>query len=322
MTAAPKRQFGPQLSFEGAKVLVFDPVVPNRATMRSALSMLGFRQISATSVYDEVGVMLRHGVFDLLVADVTHDPTATCTIVRDIREGRVGANPFLHVVLITWKLEGELVRKALNCGADDLVTRPFSVDFLRARVTAHTQARKPFVVTSDYIGPERRQGTPRPNSATQFAVPNTLLSKTRDPHASDHALAANLEEIRTGIARINGERARKNAFQIAFLLHFLRDAMTTAAPLDDYLKRLEAAAKDLVHRTQPAEAAVISKIAPPLLAEITGAQSGDNVAAHIERMGDHAASLMEAFNPSRTREDLLREVETVAANVKASGRKI
>jgi hypothetical protein len=51
-------------------------------------------------------------------------------------------------------------------------------------VTAHTQARKPFVVTSDYIGPDRRQGTPRPNSAAQFAVPNTLLSKTRDPDVS------------------------------------------------------------------------------------------------------------------------------------------
>ena len=322
MAAAPQRQSLSPLSFESAKVLVFDPIAPNRASTRTAMSMLGFRQITATSVFDEITPMLRHGVYDLMIADVTLEPAVTCGLVRDIREGRVGTNPFLHVVLITWKLEGELVRSALNCGADDLVTRPFSVDFLRARMTAHTQARKPFVVTSDYIGPDRRQGNPRPNSAAQFTVPNTLLSKTRDPHSSDHVTAANIEDIRTCMVKINAERARKDAFQIAFLLQFLRDAMTTAAPIEDYLKRMEAAAKDLVPRVHPSDAPTVSKMTTPLLAELAGAQSGDNVAAHIAAIGEHTASLLEALNPTRNREDLLREVETVAANVKASGRKI
>src|SRR6185503_16640565 len=97
-----------------------------------------------TSDHGEMIANLRGKLFDVFIADITQDTAKLCDLVMAMRNGRAGANPFLHV---------DLVKPALNCGADDLITRPYSVGFLTGRVKSLTDARKCFVVTSDYIGP-------------------------------------------------------------------------------------------------------------------------------------------------------------------------
>src|SRR5882724_2166846 len=157
MAAAAVAQSVSKTRFDLADVLLFDPVPPNRSTTRTALGMVGFRQIFATSDYGEVIATLRGKIFDLFIADITQDTAKICDLVMTMRGGRTGGNPFVHVVLMAWKLDDDLVKRALNCGADDLITRPYSVGFLSGRVKSLTDARKGFVVTSDYIGPDRRR---------------------------------------------------------------------------------------------------------------------------------------------------------------------
>ena len=61
----------------------------------------------------------------------------------------------------------------MNSGPDDLLLIPFAPDQIMSRLKILVERRKPFVVTHDYIGPDRRTA-PRPGttSATQFQVPN------------------------------------------------------------------------------------------------------------------------------------------------------
>lgn len=319
MTAATATRSNASLSFENATALVFDPIPANRATTRTALGMLGFRQLTATSAFEEVQQLLRGRLFDLFVADVTHEPAKACGMVRLIREGRQGANPFMHILLMAWKLEGDLVQRALSCGADDLVTRPFSVDFLGARIKAHAEMQKQFIVTSDYIGPDRRKNrTPRGSSAL-IDVPNTLFAKTHQhEQPSSSALG---DDIREASIRVDAERARRDAFQIAFLLRFLRDSLTSVAPLENDLRRLEAVAKDLVDRAHGEEGEAVQKLTTPLLEEATRALAGQDVAAHLDKMDEFAAGLLETLNPGRARPELLQDVDAAVAAVKARGRK-
>jgi len=322
MTAATAKRINAQLSFEQANALVFDPVAANRATTRTALGMLGFRQLTATSVFEELAQLLRGRVFDLLVADVTQDTQKTCAVIRAIREGHAGANPFMHVVLMAWKLEGDLVQRALNCGADDLITRPFSVDFLGARIKAHTEARKQFVVTSDYIGPDRRRNkNGRPNTTTLIDVPNTLSVRAQEPQGAARPLAELIDEIKQASVKVDAERARRDAFQVSFLLRFLKESLAAVAPLENDLKRLEAVIKDMTPRVHGPEADAVQKHADELVIEIAGALSGESVAARLDKMDEVAGALLETLNPGKARADLAQEVEAAVAAVKARGRK-
>jgi CheY-like chemotaxis protein len=311
-----------RLSFETAEALVFDPVPGNRATARTALGMLGFQQVTATSVLEELTPLVRDRCFDVIFADVTQEPVRACDVVRCVREGGLGPNPFVHIVLMAWRLEGDLVQRALNCGADDLITRPFSVDFLRARLRTHAEARKSFVVTWDYIGPDRRRARPQQPPSNLFEVPNLLLAKAQDPRWTDRAAKQAQDSIKQTYAKINGERARADAFQIAFRVHALRDALKAVAPLDNDLAKVEAVAKDLGTRVEgsPLEEEILKQISA-LLASVSAAKSGENVAAHIEEMDAIATTSLTTLNPERQRDDLLRDVAAAYAAFKARGRK-
>lgn len=307
-----------RLSFERAETLVFDPIPANRATARTALGMLGFRTVAGTSVFAEASATLGERMFDLFIADVTQEAAATCALVKSLREGNVGRNPFLHIVLMSWKLDGELVERALNCGADDLVTRPFSVDFLGARLRTHAHARKPFVITADYIGPDRRKSLANQQVATLFEVPNLLLAKSHDPRWSEQSAKAANDGIQAARTRVNVERVGRGAFQLAFLVLRVRESLKAAAPLESDLAKLEHVMKDIGKRVEGSliEADALKSISA-LRDDIDGARSGENVATRVDRMEGTCAGLLEKVNPDRKREDLLQEVAAAFAATKA-----
>src|SRR5882672_8307945 len=92
MAAAAAIQSVGKTRFDLAEVLLFDPVPPNRSTTRTALGMMGFRQIFATSDHGEMLTTLRGKVFDLFVADITQDTAKLCELVLSMRGGRMGGN--------------------------------------------------------------------------------------------------------------------------------------------------------------------------------------------------------------------------------------
>lgn len=299
------------LSFADADALVFDPIDANRSATRMALSTLGFVRIATTAVVDDLPRLLADRMFDLLVADITQDTAKACGIVRAVRDAQAGKNPFLHIVLMAWRLEGDLVRRALNCGADDLITRPYSVDFLAARIRAHTEARKPFIVTSEYIGPDRRRAPPR-ESSDVFDVPNMLLAKAGEGPGSDAA-----EQIGAANARLTAERARKCAFKIAVMLQQLRESDRTGRSLQSGLEQLEVAAKDLQNRVEGAEKEAVDAIVTPLLANLARVRSGDTVGANLNEMDHNAKALLEILYPGRDKDEILQEIVAAIANAKA-----
>jgi CheY-like chemotaxis protein len=296
-----------RLSFADADALLFDPLEPNRASTQRALMVIGFGRIAVSADIGELPNVLSDRPFDLFVADITRHTERVCDLVRAIRDGQAGENPFLHVVLTAWKLEQDLVKRALNCGADDLITRPFAIDFLAARIRKHTEARKPFVVTSDYIGPDRRR-TPERGTTEIFEVPNLLLAKTgtAGPECGHSSVKAMNESI-------NAERARKCAFKIAFTLQCLRQ--NNASQIQDELDQLETAAKDLLTRAQGQEKEPVQHAVTALLAGLAPMQRGEPVAQHLDAMDNSARALIEVLYPSRNKDEILSEVAAAVINV-------
>ena len=304
-----------QLSFGDARVLLFDPVAANRAATRAALTTLGFRGVVAISDIRELERIWNDQPFDLLVADITEYSAAVCDMVRSMRAGGVGSNPFAHVVLMAWKLERDSVQRALSCGSDDLITRPFSIDFFAARVKVHTEARKPFVVTSEYLGPDRRKEANR-DAPNLMTVPNMLLAKARE--FFDGAASA-IEEIRVAREKIEIERARKTAFKVACLLHTMREHVTASQPIDGDIQKLEQTVCDLADRSSDfldeAAAVVIAELGQAI------AEPASSDAEKLSELDRHTRALLNVLYPSQSKEELMREVAASVAAMKARDRK-
>ncbi len=72
----------------------------------------------------------------------------------------------------------------VNSGADDLLLRPFSTTLLGQRIEAHVERRKGFVITTEYVGPDRRK-EPGGGAIDLFDPPNSLKMKAKEKLSAD-----------------------------------------------------------------------------------------------------------------------------------------
>ena len=91
--------------------------------------------IALTGTLSQAREMLAQKKFDLLILDVNLPDGSALDLLREVRQG--GAVP---VILLTANdLEMDVVT-GLESGADDYITKPFSLAILRARVNAQLRS--------------------------------------------------------------------------------------------------------------------------------------------------------------------------------------
>jgi len=210
-----------EASFEKIGLLLVAPKTQNNSSLRQTLTDLNFRNFHNGSSIHDIQNALRTRPPELLITDGDLPDGDVCDLIADIRNNRIGTNPFLSIIVTTWQPSEILVRRVVECGADDLLVQPASRKTLRSRINALTFNRKPFVVTATYIGPNRRAGAERHDSDVSLLnVPNTLLQKATgdaDPAALQRAVDA-------AIATVNIDKLIRNAAHIKFLADEIHDA--------------------------------------------------------------------------------------------------
>ncbi len=203
-----------KVNFANCSVLHFEPDAKARFGVSSALQLLGFGRIDHADRFETLCEAVHRGRFDLMVSEAGPARGNICELVKRVRHGTLGCNPFPGIIMITARPERKLVLRAIDSGPDHLIRWPFTNDQIGARVTAIVDDRKPFVVTFDYIGPDRRNDPARRNSAMPIAVPNSLRSKAR----KDIKASATPEAIEAATAEINLHRIRCCYPAIAFAI--------------------------------------------------------------------------------------------------------
>src|SRR5580658_10381854 len=176
-----------RLSYDTTETLIYDPVAANRTATRAALYTLGFRRIETVASLDAFIDAIRRRPPDLALCEAQGSDTELCRIVQDMRQGAAGFNPFVVLIVTAWEKSAALVSRVVNSGADDLLLRPFSTALLGQRIAAHTEHRKGFVITTDYVGPDRRREHERPINVDLFEPPNSLRMKVKDRLTSEAA---------------------------------------------------------------------------------------------------------------------------------------
>lgn len=205
-----------EVKFDDIRLFLCDPRVQVRSSLRMTLNDAGMKngniweggdlEAITDSVSDPNGP-------DIVICDVTENTDDACQIFSAIRHNELGTNPFICIIGVAWSPKQALVNKVMGSGADVLVAAPISPSLILDRIEALVHSRKPFVVTSDYIGPDRRFLDDRGNEIELVEVPNSLRAK-----ALGRFDAAQLKnEIAAARADINGQKIDRQAFQVSLL---------------------------------------------------------------------------------------------------------
>ena len=88
--------------------------------------------------------------------DTMMDGCEAMALDNQIRAGELGINPFVGFIISVWQPSEAVIRRVVNCGADDIIVRPLSTKKLMERINVVAYKRKPFVLTGSYISKDHR----------------------------------------------------------------------------------------------------------------------------------------------------------------------
>ena len=252
-------------SFDKVDLLLVAPKNQNSASLRQSLTDLDFREIRTGSTIQDIVHALETRPPDLLITDSGLADGDVCSLISDIRNHRVGSNPFMSIIVTTWKPSESLVHRVVESGADDLLVQPASRGQLRSRIDGLTFNRKPFIITARYIGPDRRNLTRSEKLAgTAVNVPNLLLAK-----ASGDKDAGELQRaVDAAVSSVNRNKLSRNALHIGNLVKQILTAYennTIDGHLIDLLGVLIVTAQDATRRLTGTPFAAASKLCDALV---------------------------------------------------------
>ncbi|EAP91034.1 MAG: response regulator receiver protein [Oceanicaulis sp.] len=252
-----------EIDYSRASVALYDPVSVNQRTTRYSLHEIGFRDIFQLNTLSELRRIVQDDAPHLIIAETADHEAEVFRLVRAIRSGELSNNPFVALLLTSWRRDADLVRNAIGCGADDLLIRPLSNSFVEDRIRTLIRARKPFIVTSDYIGPDRRRDKERGAGAVKpIEAPNVLKAVvTNDIEALQKAHAWIDEAQRT----VEGERLRRLCMRIIVGAEAgMREMKVGRQPAID-LSEFENSARELRARMAKFRSSEASRVAKALV---------------------------------------------------------
>ena len=158
------------------RVLIVDDEAAIRRALRPPLSELGF-QIHEASRGEEALQLLHSTQVDVVLLDINMPGIGGIETLRRIR----AAAPRLPVLMVT-VLDGEEEKvEALEPGADDYITKPFSIRELIARIrTAHRRVHAPVRVEDAPMEIGEIRLVPARRSVTKRGQPVHLTRKEYD----------------------------------------------------------------------------------------------------------------------------------------------
>jgi DNA-binding response OmpR family regulator len=313
--------------YDTAEALIYDPVAPNRNGTRTSLHSLGIRRVGVATALDALEDRLRMQAPDLLVVEVTGAESEVCALIQKVRQGTLGDNPFIVIVATTWRRDGTIIGQVVNSGADDLIARPVSTTVLGERIKALVERRKPFVITSDYIGPDRRREVRSPG-AEQIEVPNPLKVRTLEWLSVEDADRQIAEEVRLGKEMLNHQKMRRDAVQLCLRWRMLEQRTPGARDFCEMLPRIAGIASEIDRRAgianhQAARESCdsILKSAAALIAMgegADGAGSGMDYRPLLSLLGRATLTLGKTLAPEEVEPARLMELDRLIASRKAS----
>jgi Response regulator containing a CheY-like receiver domain and an HD-GYP domain len=309
-----------RLSYDTADTLVYDPVTAHRNATKAVLYTIGFRNIETCATLEQLAQAMTVAPPDLMLCEAHGAEAELCDLIQALRLGMAGnANPFLVIIVTAWEKNETLVHRVLHSGADDLILRPFSTALLGGRIESHVERRKSFVITYDYVGPDRRSEVERPSKADLFQPPNSLKMKVRDGLTGADAQQKLSEVLRSAKDALANEKLRRDAFQVCILWRLMQEPGEAQA--EELLAKLRELVPSIAKRCRAASLEAALHWSDSVLAAVEGLQFGIDRNASMHLLGQGALGLNQVISPEHPKSDHIRALDAAIAAIRARSSK-
>jgi DNA-binding response OmpR family regulator len=308
-----------RLSYDSVNALIYDPVSANRTATRAALYALGFRHTESVSTLEAFTDTIQRRPPDIALCEAQGAGEELCAAIQQIRQGGGGDNPFIVIIATAWEKSTGLINRVVNSGADDLLLRPFSTALLGSRIQAHIERRKGFVITTDYVGPDRRQASSRAVAAEgeAFNPPNSLKMKAKD-RLSPEAIAKVMDtDLRAARERLLQEKLKRDAFQVGILWRLMQEQRQGMPAVEVDLEKLSDLARSIERRCRETEYDAAVQWCDSVRAAAEGLQLGVDRNASMHLLGNASLSLHQIFHPGQSQAERLAEIDATVAIIRA-----
>ena len=163
-----------------------------RSFLASGLRSSGFHKVDTTSEEEEAHKAMTSVLYDLVLFDTSKNLEHITATIRKARQNLGDENPFGFFLMSGQAPAGGGVEKIVSSGCDAFLVRPFSNDMMQKRLRHLFRANRSFVVTTHYVGPERRRAVREETFTRRVNVPNVLREKssgTFDPEEHRQAMS-------------------------------------------------------------------------------------------------------------------------------------
>lgn len=238
----------PTYDLANVRLVLAEPNMAVRRDLVEALSTHGFDNIMATGNMLPIRKAIEEGSVDLLVGDTSLPEGDLSELIRSMRNGEIGDNPFLVTITLVSNPDQGMMRRVIDSGTDSVLMKPFTAEQLVERILLLVEKRKRFVVTSDYVGPDRRSGIrPGTQIIQQIDVPNPLQCRAMgqgDPFRMKRV-------VENAAARINEQKVERDAFQIGYLVDRILPGLAPGGNFEEavaHLNLLASVSRDIARR--------------------------------------------------------------------------
>ena len=298
-----------QLKYDDVRLILADPRTHIRSTLKIALAHAGIEGIEHTGSIKSVSEALEQTVGpDILICDMGLGDGQACEHISVIRHNEVGNNPFLCIIGITWTATVCNVSKVIDSGVDHLVSAPMSPHQILIRIKALAKNRAPFVVTSDYIGPDRRQLQREKSKVPLFDVPNSLHEKVTgnwNPNRFDG-------NIKSALGDLSARRIDRQAEDIMNLAGMIADqpSMRGTAIMEKNFDRLSHMVSDMDRRASDQGFYHISELCRACVGIVnqTRSSGGYDVNKDLELLKHFGKAIRAALYPENSSGSIARDI--------------
>jgi CheY-like chemotaxis protein len=303
-----------RLLLEHASAVLIERPVATRRLLRSALHDVGLRHLRELDQMPVPGTefdVLRAA--DLIVVDLSDDDFAGARLVANIRRRVAAFNPFVTTIATSFTATSNVISSAVNAGTDGILLKPFSQQQVYDQVLQLIERRRPFVVTANYIGPERRPSARiGAGSAPGIDVPNTLRDKLIQGRSYNAAAAA--VAIESSWGWVNREFGLRGAFQILYLVRLAKATLDDPAAEGSgrELIRLRDGARELLARIAETQLRDIAAELTDWITHRLDLNPGAGNGRVLDRITGLAATLIGLLGSSATPEDLILQADRAA----------
>jgi len=177
-------------NFSALNVLIADDSLQMRRLLLAMLNAIGVWNVRTATDGREAFGAFKEQRPDILVTDADMGEVGGMELVRGVRRHQDQIGPYVPIIMVTGHTEQSWVEQARDAGVDEFLAKPISAGSLYVRVCEVILNPRPFVRSSDYLGPDRRRRDPN-----GYKGPLRRQIDLQTMGAGDHAIHVETKQI-------------------------------------------------------------------------------------------------------------------------------